>query len=96
MRTEADRTTEIGALPAAAMTREDALLRQYGELVSLKEIAFQLKFPTAEAARKSHERGHLALELFRLPKRRGLYAYTRALAHHMNQSVSPPKRRKAS
>lgn len=80
----------------AAMAREDALLRQYGELVSLKEIAFQLKFPTAEAVRKSHERGHLALELIRLPKRRGLFAYTRALAQLMNQSVSPPKRRKAS
>ena len=95
MRTLADRTSDAGALPAA-MAREDALLRQYGELVSLKEIAFQLKFPTAEAVRKSHERGHLALELIRLPKRRGLFAYTRALAELMNQSVSPQKRRKAS
>ena len=42
MRTEADRTAEIGALPATAMTREDALLRQYGELVSLKEIAVEV------------------------------------------------------
>jgi hypothetical protein len=91
MRTLADRISEASAIPAA-MAREDALLRQYGELVSLKEIAFQLKFPTAEAVRKSHERGHLALELFRLPKRRGLYAYTRALAQHMNQSVSPNRR----
>lgn len=95
MRTLADTTFDSERIAPITGTREDALLRQYGELVTLKEVAFQLKFPSPDAVRKCHERGSLPLELFRFPKRRGLYAYTRALARLLNQPATVPKQRSA-
>ena len=95
MRTSADTILESERFFPITGTREEALLRQYGELVTLKEVAFQLKFPSPDAVRKCHERGSLPLELFRFPKRRGLYAYTRALARLLNQPASIAKQRSA-
>jgi hypothetical protein len=67
-----------------ALSRESALVGRYGELLRPSELAFELKYPSAGALLKSHERGRLPIPLIRVPGRRGLFASTRALARLIN------------
>lgn len=84
MPTVADIRHRSGDGSADDHRREAALVARYGELVSLHEIAFELKIPSAEAVLRSFERGRLGLSLFQIPPRRAFYAHTRALARLMN------------
>jgi hypothetical protein len=68
------------ATDSGTETRCSALIQRYGELLSLEEVAFELKMPSAESVRKAHERGRLPIPLVRLPGRRGYFALTRAVA----------------
>lgn len=70
--------------PGIALSRESALVGRYGELLRPSELAFELKYPSAGALLKSHERGRLPIPLIRVPGRRGLFASTRALARLIN------------
>ena len=76
--------TDSGIAPS----RESALVRRYGELLRPSELAFELKYPSAGALLKSHERGRLPIPLIRVPGRRGLFASTRALARLINDCES--------
>lgn len=67
------------------MSRQDALLQRYGELMSLREITFQLKLPSVGATLKAHQRGRLGVPLLRLPGRRSLFTPTRALARLLDE-----------
>jgi hypothetical protein len=70
--------------PGIGPSRESALVGRYGELLRPSELAFELKYPSAGALLKSHERGRLPIPLIRVPGRRGLFASTRALARLIN------------
>jgi hypothetical protein len=65
-------------------SRKERLFRQYGELVSADELARLLKFPTADALRKAHERGQLPIRMIRMPGRRGFFASTLAVARFID------------
>lgn len=67
-------------LPKVSYEREAHLLEKYGELLTLRELAVLLKFPSAEAIRQAHRRGTAPVPLFKVPNRRDWYASTRAVA----------------
>ena len=64
--------------------RESALTAQYGELMSMDEVASMLRYPTAGAAHKALKRGTFPIRMMQLPQRRGLFATTRVVAAYLS------------
>lgn len=55
--------------PSEAMLR-----KRYGTLLTVKDVAAELDYPTPDAVRKAHARGRLPIPLKRVPPRRGWFA----------------------
>lgn len=53
---------------------EARLRDQFGELLTLEEVAEVMRYPTSDALRKANSRGNAPVKLFKIPNRRGLYA----------------------
>lgn len=60
--------------------RVQAIESQYGQLLSLSEVAEVLKYRTVGAVRKAHARGWLPIPLYRFDDRKGLFAKANELA----------------
>ena len=56
---------------------------KYGDLMCLEEVATELKFPSADAVRKSLSRGMLLLPIVRIPQRRGSFVKTREVVNYL-------------
>jgi hypothetical protein len=74
--------------PETKTTRIDIaqyLMREYGVLLSVKEVAEVLRYPNAEAARRAHYRGKLPVKLKKFPDRRVLFATASDVAKAIGQ-----------
>jgi hypothetical protein len=60
--------------------REELLRKRYGELLTLRDLAVVLRYPSLAAIRKARSRGRLPLKLVQLPPRRGWFATPKAVA----------------
>jgi hypothetical protein len=67
-----------------ALDRAALLIARYGELLSLREVASVLKYPSNEALRQAHRRGALGFPLTKIPHRRGWFASARDIANVLN------------
>ena len=76
--------------------RKERLFSRYGELVSAAELARLLKFPTADALRKAHERGQLPISVVRMPGRRGLFASTWSVARFLDDCEAAQRKDNSS
>lgn len=56
---------------------------KYGDLMCLEEVATELKFPSADAVRKSLSRGVLVLPVVRIAQRRGSFVKTREVVNYL-------------
>jgi len=63
----------------------NSLTQRYGQLLTLEEVAEVLRYPSAQAARKAHNRGQLPIRMFRIGPRRGLFASAGALADYLSR-----------
>jgi hypothetical protein len=70
--------------------RYQDLVERYGEVMSLRDLATVLAYPTAEALRKAISRGSLSIPAFRLPHRRGWFVLTRDVAGWLSQLTRQP------
>lgn len=61
------------------------LVREYGELISSRDLPGLLAFPSADAFRKARQRNDLPFPVFCLPGRRGTFARTMDVAHWLQQ-----------
>lgn len=61
------------------------LMREYGVLLSVEEVAKVLRYPNAEAARRAHYRGKLPVPLKKLPGRRILFATATDVARALGE-----------
>lgn len=61
-------------------SREIMLTERYGHVLTLKDIADVLRYPSIQALRKAHKRGVLPFELVRFPHRNGLFVAARTVA----------------
>ena len=61
------------------------LLQTYGPLLGREALVKVLGFPSGEAFDRYTQRGHLALELARLPNRRGVFASASKVAKYLVQ-----------
>lgn len=52
----------------------DRLRKQYCELLTLRELAEVLRYPSADAVRMAHRRGKLPVPLYQFDGRKGYYA----------------------
>ncbi len=73
-----------------SIARYQDLVERYGEILSLRDLATVLGYPTAEALRKAIARGSLSNPVFRLPHRRGWFVLTRDVASWLSQLTGPP------
>lgn len=64
----------------------ESLESRYGPLMSLKDIAEVLKYPSADAVRKALSRKTLALPTTRLPNRREIFIRTNEIAGYLDKS----------
>ncbi|WP_435416755.1 hypothetical protein WAB17_07595 [Parerythrobacter aurantius] len=55
---------------------QDHLHQQYGPLIGNSDLARALGFQNTAAMRQAKRRGQLQIETFRIPNRRGLFAFT--------------------
>lgn len=53
------------------------LVERHGELVSQRDLARMLGYPSVAAIAKARERGRLPIKTFGVPGRRGKFAFTR-------------------
>ena len=65
--------------------RAQRYLREYGDLLTLKDVAEIFRYPSIQAVRKAHVRGFLPVSLFKLPHRRELFASTLAAVAILNE-----------
>lgn len=64
----------------------ESLESRYGLLMSLKDVAEVLKYPTVDSVRKALARKTLALPTTRLPNRREIFIRTNELAGYLDRS----------
>lgn len=57
----------------------------HGPLLSGEPLWKALGYPSAVSFRKACSRGHVAVPIFRLPHRRGFYAFTKDVAHWLEK-----------
>ncbi len=68
------------------LSATEARLRlQYGNLLSLRDIAQELCYPSIAAARKAMYRGTLPVPVVQLPPRRAWFASARAVAEVLDR-----------
>ena len=60
------------------------IAEQYGQLLSLADVAHALRYPSVEAARKAMLRGTFPVEMKKLPPRRGLFVTAKQLATYLD------------
>jgi hypothetical protein len=60
---------------------EQRLLEKYGEVLTTSEIADALRYKSADAVVKAHNRGKFPIKLVEFQHRRGYFASARAVAH---------------
>ena len=66
---------------------------QYGQLLSLSEVAEVLKYRTIDSLRKAHARGRLPMNLYKFDGRKGLFAKANEVAEaleYLGSSHSVP------
>lgn len=61
------------------------LLDRFGPLVPCRELPALLGFPSAGAVRQARHRGRLGVSTFKLPNRRGCFAYTEEIADWLSR-----------
>jgi len=59
---------------------EQRIIDKYGEILTTKEIAEVLRFPTADAVTKAHQQGRLPISLTQFSGRRGFYTSAACIA----------------
>ena len=65
----------------------DSLESKYGLLMSLKDVAEALKYPTVDSVRKALARKKLSLPMTRLPNRRGIFIRTDEVAGYLDNPL---------
>ena len=84
--TESAEKTAAAAAPHANVSpREERLREQYGEVLTPKELAEILRYPSEAALLKADQRGTLPIRLARFRHRRGRYATVGALARCLDE-----------
>lgn len=68
--------------------RLNRLLRKYGELLTLKELAEVLRYPSIGAVRIAAHRGRLPVRLYQFSKKRGKFAKAEEVAACLNAMES--------
>lgn len=71
-------------LRTTPLTTFDLLASKYGPLMTLKDVAEVLKFPTIDSVRKALARRTLALSTTRLPNRREIFIKTNEVAAYVD------------
>jgi len=56
---------------------------RYGELMSLTDVALELRLPSVNAARKARSQGRLPFTMVNVPHRRGWFAVTADVALYL-------------
>jgi len=82
-RTDMTKPNELHSLNAAL--REE-LESRHGPLMGGRTLIVALGLASAAALRQARKRGHVAVTVFRLPKRRGVFALTRDVAEWLAQA----------
>ena len=77
-------------MPALTPRSESTLVARYGPLMTLRDVAEILRYPSLPAARKARLRGKFPVQLVKLPNRRGWWATTRAVADYL-ESIGTEK-----
>ena len=70
------------------LNRTSRIIQQYGELLSLEEVAHVFKYPSAEAALKAHHRHSLPIKLFKFKNRKGWFATAESVISVLEQKDS--------
>jgi hypothetical protein len=63
--------------------REAELRSRFGDLLTLKDLAPLLRYPSVEAVRKARTRGQLPVTVVRIAHRRGWFATPRSVAEFL-------------
>jgi len=88
-----DRFTQLRAMPSVAAHEEMFsaawIAHAYGAFVPAAHVAKLLGFPTTTALRRAKATGRLALPLFKLKGRRGLFADAVAVANYLRVNRPP-------
>jgi len=64
--------------------RARVLRERFGELLTLKDLAVVLRYPSVAAVRKARLRGQLPIKLVQLPPRRGWFATPETVAEFLD------------
>lgn len=67
------------------------LIQKYGELLTVKELATVLRYPSAGAIRTAAHRGHLPVRLYAFSHRRGKFAKVEEVAACLHAMESNKK-----
>lgn len=70
--------------------REAAIRKEYGELLSLTNLAKVLNYPSIQAVQKARLRGRLGLPVLQVPGRRGWFATAKAVGEYLNALDQAP------
>ena len=68
--------------------RESRLTHQFGEILSLTDLASVLRYPSVGAVRQARRRGVLPVQTQHLIGRRGWFATARAVAEYLHKLES--------
>lgn len=74
------------------VTREHLIRAQYGEVLTLSDIAEILRYPSVQALRKAHSRGRLPIKLLQFPNRKGYFATAKMVAEVLDSLEREPSR----
>ncbi len=67
------------------------LLQKYGELLTMKELAIVLRYPSVGAVRTAAHRGRLPVRLYQFSHKRGKFAKVEEVAACLNAMESDTK-----
>lgn len=73
------------AFDRRCLEREAELVRRYGEILTLVEIAKVFRYPSTQAAQKSHLRGKLPVPLSKMALRRRWFATAKQVAEALTR-----------
>jgi len=69
----------------------DSLIKKYGMLLTLEDIAEVFKFKTIGAVRKAHSRGVLPVDLYTFSNKTGFYAKVEEVSESIDKmKISKP------
>ncbi len=63
----------------------DRLRKQYCALMTVKELAEVLRYPSADAVRVAYRRGRLPVRLYKFERRKGYYAKIEEVAKCLDE-----------